>query len=66
MKIVDRGGFKMYIHIGECKTPSDIKVLNFIREELDTSENILITNTYEFFMNKDEIKKLAKALNDYE
>lgn len=66
MKIVDRGGFKMYVHIGDCKAPDETKVIHFIREEHDSKENILTRNTYEFFMNKDEMKKLAKVLNDYE
>jgi len=65
MKIIDRDDFKMYVLIGECKAPNELKIIHFIREELDKDENIIIRNTYEFFMKKNEIKKLAKVLNDY-
>lgn len=66
MKIVDREDFKMYIKIGNCLSPGDTKVLHFIREEFDRDENAILRNTYEFFLNKDEMRKLAKVLNDYE
>jgi len=66
MNIIDRNDFKMYVTIGECKSPSDTKVIHFIREEYDKQEDLILRNTYEFFMNKDEMKKLAKVLNDYE
>jgi len=66
MKIIDRDDFKMFVEIKDMKSPSDTKAVYFIREELDKEDNVLLTNTYEFFMNKDEIKALAKALNDYE
>ncbi len=66
MKIIDRDDFKMFITIGECKSPSDVKVIHFIREEYNQQEDLILKNTYEFFMNKDEMKKLAKVLNDYE
>jgi hypothetical protein len=66
MKIIDRDDFKMFVHIGECKSPGDVKVLHFIREEFDKNHDLILRNTYEFFMNKDEMKKLAKVLNEYE
>lgn len=66
MKIIDRDDFKMFITIGECKSPSDVKVIHFIREEYNQQEDLILKNTYEFFMTKDEMKKLAKVLNDYE
>lgn len=66
MKIVDREDFKMYIKIDDCLSPDDTKVLYFIREEFDRDENVILRNTYEFFLNKDEMRKLAKVLNDYE
>jgi hypothetical protein len=66
MQIVDKTNFKMYVHIGECKSPSDTKVVHFIREEYDEKADLILRNTYEFFMTKDEIKKLARVFNDYE
>lgn len=66
MNIIDRSDFKMYVKIEDCKKPNDMKALCFIREEFDKDENIIIKHTYEFFMNNDEIKTLAKVLNDYE
>ena len=66
MIIIDRKDFKMFVSIGECKAPNETKVIHFIREEFDKDQNIILRNTYEFFMNKDEMKKLAKVLNEYE
>ena len=66
MNIIDRNDFKMYVHIGDCKSPSDTKVVHFIREEYDAKADLILRNTYEFFMTNDEMKKLAKVLNDYE
>ena len=66
MKIIERDNFKLFVHIGECKTPNDIKTIYFIKEELDKNQDLILRNTYEFYMNKDEMKKLAKVLNDYE
>ena len=66
MKIVDRNDFKMFVLIGQCKSPNDLKVIHFIREEYDKQEDLILRNTYEFFMTKDEIKTLAKVLNEYE
>lgn len=66
MKIIDREDFKMYVHIGECKSSEGVKVIHFIREAYDKDEDLILRNTYEFFMNKDEMKKLAKVLNDYD
>jgi hypothetical protein len=48
------------------KAPSDMKAVYFIREELDKDDNVLLINTYEFFIDKNDIKTLAKVLNDYE
>lgn len=66
MKIVDRDDFKMFVYVVDCKKPNGLKIVHFIREEFDNNKELKMRNTYEFFMNKDEMKKLAKVLNDYE
>lgn len=65
MLIINKPDFKMFVLIGECKSPNELKVIHFIREEYDKREDLILRNTYEFFMTKDEIKALAKVFNDY-
>ena len=66
MRVVDRQDYKLDVKIKDIKSPSSMKAIYFIREELDKEDNILLINTYEFFINKNDLKKLAKVLNDYE
>lgn len=66
MKIIDRQDYKLYVKIKDMKAPSDMKAVYFIREELDKDDNVLLINTYEFFIDKNDMKTLAKVLNDYE
>jgi len=56
----------MFVDIKKCKAPSELNVIQFCREEYNKDENLVLKNTYEFFLNKEDIKKLAKVLNDYE
>ena len=66
MRVVDRQDYKLDVKIKDIESPSSMKAVYFIREELDKEDNILLINTYEFFIEKDDLKKLAKVLNDYE
>lgn len=66
MKVIDRNDFKMFVDIKKCKAPSELNAIQFRREEYNKDEDLILKNTYEFFLNKEDIKKLAKVLNDYE
>lgn len=66
MLVINREDYKLYVEIKDVQSPSDMKAIYFIREELNKDEDILLTNTYEFFINKNDLRTLAKVLNDYE
>jgi hypothetical protein len=66
MRVVNRQDYTLDVKIKDISSPSNMKSIHFIRSEFNTDENIILTNTYEFFLTKDDIKKLAKVFNDYE
>ena len=65
MLIVDRQDYKLRVEVKDLKKPSTMKAVYFIREELDNEDNILLINTYEFFIEKNDLKTLAKVLENY-
>ncbi len=65
MLIVDRQDYKLRVEVKDLKKPSTMKAVYFIREELDKEDNILLINTYEFFIEKNDLKTLAKVLENY-
>jgi hypothetical protein len=41
-----------------------MKAIYFIGKEFDSNNRLINESTYEFFLNDEEIKKLARMLND--
>lgn len=54
-------GFRLKVKSWECVSPKGLFAYEFINEQLKDGE-IIGTSTYNFFMSKEEIKKLSQSL----
>lgn len=59
--ITDRQDFKLKVCIKNCERPSQVKNIQFIREEYNDKNDLTNTSTYDFFLNEEEIAKLWMA-----
>jgi hypothetical protein len=64
MNIIDRSDYKLSVKIKNVLFPADMKAIYFIGKEFDSNNRLINESTYEFFLNDEEIKKLARMLND--
>jgi hypothetical protein len=64
MRIIDRQDFKMNVSIKSVLYPSSMKAVTFTREEYDKDDKIIRINSYEFFLDKDDLKLLARVFDE--
>jgi len=64
MNIIDRQDYKLSIEINNVLRPSNMKVIYFTGKEYDSKDNLTNKNTYQFFLTKEELKKLVEVLNN--
>ena len=60
--IKDGPGFQLRIKKWECLNPKGMFAVNFIQAVKDKDGKIDSESTYEFFMTRDEMTKVAGAL----
>jgi len=63
MKIIikENAGYRLLLKKNHCLLPDGLNNIEFTGEELKDGE-IINTSTYQFFMTRDELNTLAKAL----
>jgi len=63
MKIIikENAGYRLLLKKNPCLLPDGLNNIEFTGEELKDGE-IINTSTYQFFMTRDELNTLAKAL----
>ncbi len=61
MLITDRSDFKLHVKIDECPFPQEMKNIQFVREEYNDKGELVNDSTYQFFLTKDEVVRLAKC-----
>jgi hypothetical protein len=59
--IKENAGFRLTLKKEPCLMPSGLNNVEMIQEQLEDGR-VIQTSTYQFFMTKDEIHTLAKAL----
>jgi hypothetical protein len=59
--IKENAGFRLTLKKELCLMPSGLNNVEMIQEQLEDGR-VIQTSTYQFFMTKDEIHTLAKAL----
>jgi len=60
--VKDSPAFKVRLESWESISPKGLLSVNFVQECLDEKGEITNTNTYNFHMNREEIKKLCEGL----
>lgn len=61
--IKEDDGFRVRVESWECLAPKGLYNLDFIQESLKNGE-VTNSSTYNFFMTKNELKKLSESLNN--
>jgi len=63
MKIIikENAGYRLLLKKNSCLLPEGLNNIEFTGEELKDGE-VVNTSTYQFFMTRDELNTLAKAL----
>ncbi|NBP02524.1 MAG: hypothetical protein EBU90_20875 [Proteobacteria bacterium] len=64
MTIIDREDYKLMLDV--IPTSSDIHAIYFTREMYNDKGDLIFDSKYEFFIPKEDIKKLIKELKKYE
>jgi hypothetical protein len=60
--IKDEAGFRLRLKSWKCSSPKELNALEFIQESIDSSGEVAMSSTYQFFMTDEEIQNLAKEL----
>lgn len=60
--VKDSPTFKVRLESWESLAPKGVLSVNFVQECLDDEGKITNTSTYNFHMNREEIKKLCEGL----
>jgi hypothetical protein len=64
MYITDRQDFKMKVVVSECSSPSYMRNIQFVREEYNDKNELINSNTSQFFLNDIELNTLSKILEN--
>jgi hypothetical protein len=58
----DKPGFRVRVRTFEVLAPKGLYNLDFIQESLDEEGNVILDQTYNFFMTKEEVQTLCNGL----
>jgi hypothetical protein len=60
--VKENNAFRIRVESWECAKPEGLFAVNFHNDCFDKNGNIEMTSTYNFFLSKDDMKKLAEGL----
>lgn len=60
--VTEQPGFRLRVEYWACTNPSDLNAVNFIQESLDDTGEVKESSTYNFFLNKNDMKRLGTIL----
>jgi hypothetical protein len=62
--IKDTPGFKITVKSWKCLRPNDLNALEFVQETKNSTGEVDMSSTYQFFMTDDEVVDLCNGLLD--
>lgn len=60
--IKDTPGFRLSVKSWKCIRPTDLNALEFIQETKNSTGELDLSSTYQFFMTNEEVVDLCKGL----
>jgi hypothetical protein len=63
--VKEHTGFRVRVRTHEVLSPKGLYSLDFIQESLDEDGKVVMDQTYNFFMTKDEVQTLCNGLMTY-
>ena len=57
--ITDRQDWKLKVSIDDCEYPSGLKHLKWTGQQYNKEDELTLTSTYDFFLNKEEMLKIS-------